>query len=501
MNGVKPSTGSFDMGPAGIVLGSNHPLRVDLTYDINQLALSQTVTDTVTGAVFVHVYTNVNIPQIIGAATAYAGFTGGTGGETSVQDIVSWTGRFLDPANQPVSKVSLSASNATAGTPVTLTVSARDALNNVKPGYTGTVHVASSDPQVTLPDDYTFVSTDNGVHMFTGVVLRTAGTQTISAQDTLSPSIQGNTSVTITAAAAGQFLVAYPDPITAGNLRQFTITAQDSYGNTAPTYRGTVHLTTSHRQALLSPDATFTAADNGVHTFSAGFFTAGPQTLTATDTQSGAIVGTQTITVLAVAASGLVVSGFPSPATAGSFQHFTVTAVDPYQNVATGYTGTIDFNSSDPRGLLQRHYTFRAADAGSHRFAAVLVTAGAQSITATDTAGGMSGTQTGIVITAAQAASFSILAPSTVQAGVPFVLRVVALDQFGNVVTDYAGSVHLSTSDSDPGVYLPPDYTYRPSDQGAADFPVILRTTGQQTITVTDTADPTLTFSITLMVV
>jgi hypothetical protein len=230
---------------------------------------------------------------------------------------------------------------------------------------------------------------------------------------------------------------------------------------------------------------------------------------TVTDTVTGAvfvpqtvaIVGAETITVLPAAASRLVVSGFPSPATADSFQHFTVTAMDPYQNVATGYTGTIDFSSSDPRGLLQSHYTFSAADAGSHQFAAVLVTAGAQSITATDTAGDMSGTQAGIVITAAQAASFSILAPSTVQAGIPFVLRVVALDQFGNVVTDYGGTVHLSTSDTDPDVYLPPDYTYRPSDQGAADFPVILRTRGQQTITVTDTADPTLTLTITLMVV
>ena len=78
---------------------------------------------------------------------------------------------------------------------------------------------------------------------------------------------------------------------------------------------------------------------------------------------------------------------------------------------------------------------------------------------------------------------------------------MVALDQFGNVVTDYGGSVHLSTSDTEPDVYLPPDYTYRPSDQGVADFPVILRTRGQQSITVTNTADPSLTFTITLTVV
>jgi hypothetical protein len=31
-------------------------------------------------------------------------------------------------------------------------------------------------------------------------------------------------------------------------------------------------------------------------------------------------------------------------------------------------------------------------------------------------------------------------------------------------------------------VYLPPDYTYQPSAQGVADFPVILRTRGHQTM-------------------
>jgi hypothetical protein len=244
--------------------------------------------------------------------------SGGTGSETAVQDIVSWTGRFLDLANQPVSRVSLSAANATMGTPTTFTVSARDALNNVKPGHTGAVRLVSSAPQATLPKDYTFMSSENGVHTFMGVGLGTAGTQKISAQDTGTPSFQGSTSVTITAAAAGQFPVAYPAQITAGNLRQITITAQDPYGNTGPTYRGMVHLTSRDRQALVSPDATFAGDDNGVHTFSAALFTAGPQTITATDTQTGAIVGTETIAILPAAINALVVSGFPSLARAGS---------------------------------------------------------------------------------------------------------------------------------------------------------------------------------------
>ena len=33
----------------------------------------------------------VNIPAIIGGATAYAGFTAGTGGQSAKQEILSWT--------------------------------------------------------------------------------------------------------------------------------------------------------------------------------------------------------------------------------------------------------------------------------------------------------------------------------------------------------------------------------------------------------------------------
>ncbi len=45
---------------------------------------------------------------------------------------------------------------------------------------------------------------------------------------------------------------------------------------------------------------------------------------------------------------------------------------DPYGNVATGYTGTVDLSSTDPRAVLPA-YTFTATDAGTHTFAVTLV--------------------------------------------------------------------------------------------------------------------------------
>ena len=72
-------------------------------------------------------------------------------------------------------------------------------------------------------------------------------------------------------------------------------------------------------------------------------------------------------------AGSFVVSGFPSPSTAGVAGSFTVTAEDANGHVATGYTGTLHFTSSDAQAVLPANYTFVAADAGVHAFNATPV--------------------------------------------------------------------------------------------------------------------------------
>jgi hypothetical protein len=482
MNGNK--TGAIDMGPSGIVLGSNHPLRIDLSYDITQLAFSETVTDTVTGAIFSHIYTNVNVPQIVQGSTAYIGFTGGTGGETAIQDIVSWSGRFLDPV-QPTSHVSLSAPNATAGTPITVAVTARDAFNNVKTDYRGTVHLTSNDPQATLPADAAFTAGDNGVHTFSGVILRTAGAPTVSAQDTAATYITGSTTIPVVAAAASTFAPAYPVPTTAGVNHLFTITAMDPYGNVAPTYRGTVHLTSSDSQAILSPDDTFTAADQGTHTFAAAFFTAATQTLTARDTQTATIVGTQTLTVVPAAAASLTLSGFPSPVLAGAAGSITVTAVDRFGNTGAVYTGTVHFTSSDPAASLPADYHFIPSDRGTHTFDNVtLGTVGTQSITVTDPVNNFTSTQSNIVVYPARFDVTGFSSPSP--AGSASIFTVTVRNADGSVATGYTGTVTFSSSDGQ--ATLPDDYTFQPGDNGRHTFGAVLRTAGAQSITATDTS-------------
>src|SRR5262249_38163358 len=61
-------------------------------------------------------------------------------------------------------------SPTSAAIPGTFTVAATDMFGNLDPTYTGMVTFSSSDPQASLPDPFTFTSTDQGFHTFTATL-------------------------------------------------------------------------------------------------------------------------------------------------------------------------------------------------------------------------------------------------------------------------------------------------------------------------------------------
>ena len=63
----------------------------------------------------------------------------------------------------------------------------------------------------------------------------------------------------------------------------------------------------------------------------------------------------------------------------------TATARDRYGNVATGYTGTAHFTSTDKTATLPLDYIFTGADHGMHTFTGIVARkSGTQTITARD---------------------------------------------------------------------------------------------------------------------
>jgi hypothetical protein len=86
----------------------------------------------------------------------------------------------------------------TAGTAFNLMVTAVDAYGNTATAYTGTVHFSDSVGGATLPGNYTFQASDQGVHTFSKLKLKTKGVQTITVMDTLNNSILGTWTIDVT---------------------------------------------------------------------------------------------------------------------------------------------------------------------------------------------------------------------------------------------------------------------------------------------------------------
>ena len=376
----------------------------------------------------------------------------------------------------------------TAGVAGHVTLTAYDAYGNVATGYTGTIAFAGTDPKAVLPSSYTFAAGDAGSHTFS-VTLETAGTQSFTATDANAPGLTSSVSgIIVTPASAHSFAVTgFPAAETAGGAADVTVTAYDAYGNVATGYTGTIAFTSTDPKAVLPSAYTFAANDAGSHTFPVTLETAGTQSITATDKSTSSIAGSETgITVSAAAASSLDVTGFPAVETAGVSSHVTVAAYDAYGNVATGYTGTIAFTSTDPKAVLPSGYTFAAGDAGSHTFSVTFDTAGTQSITATDAnASGLTASETGISVRPGAAHSFTVMGfPAVDTAGLADNVTVTAYDAYGNVATGYTGTIAFTSTD--PKAVLPSGYTFAAANAGTHTFPVALETAGTQSITATD---------------
>src|SRR5207244_4343530 len=199
-------------------------------------------------------------------------------------------------------------------------------------------------------------------------------------------------------------------------------------------------------------------------------------------------------------ATHLIISG-PNSTTAGHPLVLTVVAEDAFNNVASNYSGTIHFTSSDPQvaagGALPSDATLSG---GTGFFAAILETAGNQTITVTDKGISTLTANTAAIAvspnTAAHfALSFSLPSYSGVpgayslptptasfaSTGTPVVFTVTAQDLYGNMVQNYAGTVHFTANDT--AATHPANSTL---SAGLGVFSITLATAGSRFLTAAD---------------
>ena len=265
---------------------------------------------------------------------------------------------------------------------------------------------------------------------------------------------------------------------TAGTAFNITVTALDASNGVVSSYAGTVHFSSSDTQAVLPANTTLT---NGTGIFAATLKTAGSQTITATDTSTVTIKGTSN----SINVSGSPATHFslvaPANDTAGTSFTLTVNALDASNNVASSYTGTMHFTSTDAQATLPANSTLTN---GTGTFSATMKTPGGQTISATDTAtASITGSSNSITVSGAAASHFSVTVPATATAGTAFNFTVTALDSLGNTLAGYTGTVSFTSTDGQ--AELPANSALT---NGTGAFSGILKTNGNQTITATDIA-------------
>ncbi len=218
----------------------------------------------------------------------------------------------------------------TAGAPFLYTVTALDATGQTVTGYSGTVSLTTSDSQgVLLPTNGT-ISGGVGYFITTLKTVGLAGTQTITATDSVNQ-LTGMGTFTVSAAATTQFVVSgAPASILTGSPFSLTVTAEDAYGNLTPSYHGTVSFSSTDAAAVAEHDLpanyTFTigaSQDNGTHTFTGGvtLLTPGTQTVTASELGNANLKGTS---------SAVTVTGLQVTSVTGTPTGFTVTFNKPF---------------------------------------------------------------------------------------------------------------------------------------------------------------------------
>jgi hypothetical protein len=393
----------------------------------------------------------------------------------------------------------------TAGVADNLTITAVDAYGNTATAYTGSHNltfagastIGTNHPTVTSSSGSatnfgmaTAISFTGGVASVSGssngaMTLYKAETALVTITDGSISNGSGLSVIVSAGTAASISLAAATTTPTAGTSDNLTITALDTYGNTASGYTGAHNLTFAGASTIGTFTPTVTNSSgvatnfgtttaitftNGVGSVSGSsngvmtLYKAETALITVTDgsISNGAGLSVTVGSAAAVSFSPTAATTTPTP---GVADNLTITALDAYGNAATAYTGShnLTFAGASTIGTFTPTVTNSSGVAtnfgttaaitftngvgsvsGSSNGVMTLYKAETASITVTD--GTITnGSGLSITVGSAAAASFSLTAATTTPgAGAADNLTITALDTYGNTASGYTGAHNLT---------------------------------------------------------
>ncbi|WP_020475027.1 DUF4465 domain-containing protein [Zavarzinella formosa] len=267
-----------------------------------------------------------------------------------------------------------------------LILQVRDAFNNpVNVSEKASVRLLNNPSAATLGGT-TSVNLVNGMATLSNLTVSKAGTgytflvSTATLPGIVSPAfdVLGTIKKFLVTPAIGS----PASPITAGTTITYNVRAVTA-ANQVVDYDGMVKLGSTDKQAVLPGSLALT---NGIGSFTVQYKTAGRYAVTVADLGKGTIKGVTAALTVNPQATPARFSVIGTPLTTGDKPYkVTVTALDAFDNVVKGYTGTVRLTSDGP-ATLPAGYTFVAKDGGKKVFTITPTTPGVQIITVQNTA-------------------------------------------------------------------------------------------------------------------
>ncbi len=176
----------------------------------------------------------------------------------------------------------------------------------------------------------------------------------------------------------------------------------------------------------------------------------------------------------------------PSPLVAGSSIGTVVVGVyDSHSALVTGSTASVQVTITGPNSFTNSQTQSAVSGVATFNFSSVQLDAdGVYTITATSS--GLTPAVSTTTVTALLSSEQMVVSgfPSPDYANVVHFVTVTVEDSYGNVITNYTGTVTISTSDS--SAVFSPSYTFTGADMGTHNFGLNLVTVGTQSISATD---------------